>query len=156
MQYQTINPYTEDLIQSFPLHSDGDIESIIAKAEKTYATDWSRRSLADRKAVIKKAASLLRENLDDYAKLTTLEMGKLFREGQSEVRICAAILDYFADNAETFLAPEELAVAKGEAVIENAPLGVLFCVEPWNYPYYQLARVAAPNLMIGNTVICKH
>ena len=82
MQYQTINPYTEELVQTFPLHTDGEIESIIAKAEKTYATDWSRRSLAERKAVVKKAASILRENLDEYAGLSTLEMGKLFREAQ--------------------------------------------------------------------------
>lgn len=156
MQYQSINPYTEELAQAFPLHSDGEIESIIAKAEKTYAKDWSRRSLADREAVVRKAASLLRNNADEYAKLSSLEMGKLFREAQSEVEICAAILDYFADNAGAFLAPETIAVSKGEAVIESAPLGVLFCVEPWNYPYYQLARVAAPNLMLGNTVICKH
>lgn len=156
MQYQTINPYTEDLVQTFPLHSDREIESIIAKADKTYVTDWSRRSFAARKAVIKKAALILRENIDAYARLSTLEMGKLFREARSEVGLCAAILDYFADNAEVFLAPEKLAVGKGEAVVESAPLGVLFCIEPWNYPYYQLVRVAAPNLMLGNTVICKH
>ena len=156
MLYQTINPYTEELVQTFPLHTDGEIESIIAKAEKTYATDWSRRSLAARKAIIKKAASLLRENVDEFARLSTLEMGKLFREARSEVRLSAAILEYFADNAEAFLAPEKLSVKKGEAVIESAPLGVLFCIEPWNYPYYQLARVAGPNLMLGNTIICKH
>ena len=156
MQYQTINPYTEELVKTFPLHTDAEIESIIAKAEKTYETDWSRRPLAERKAIVKKAAALLRENLDEYAALSTLEMGKLFREAQSEARISADIIEYFADNAETFLAPETLAVKKGEAVVESAPLGVLFCVEPWNYPYYQLARVAGPNLMLGNTIICKH
>jgi succinate-semialdehyde dehydrogenase / glutarate-semialdehyde dehydrogenase len=156
MPYQSLNPYTEDLIRTFPLHTDGEIDAIIAQAQKTYATDWSRRSIADRKAVVKKAASLLREDIDDYARLSTLEMGKLFREARSEVMLSAAILDYFADNAEAFLAPETLAVTRGEAVVESAPLGVLFCIEPWNYPYYQLARVAGPNLMLGNTVICKH
>jgi succinate-semialdehyde dehydrogenase / glutarate-semialdehyde dehydrogenase len=156
MQYQTINPYTEELVQTFPLHTDGEIESIIAKAEKAYETDWGRRPLAARKAIIKKAALLLRENPNKYAELSTLEMGKLLGEARSEVAISAAILDYFADNADTFLAPEKLPVKDGEAVVESAPLGVLFCIEPWNYPYYQLARVAAPNLMLGNTVICKH
>jgi succinate-semialdehyde dehydrogenase / glutarate-semialdehyde dehydrogenase len=156
MLYQTINPFTEELVQTFPQHKDEDIESIIVKAERTYADDWSRRSIAARKAVIKKAASILRERSDEFARLATLEMGKLFREGKSEVALSADILEYFADNAEVFLAPEKLAVKRGEAVIESAPLGVLFCIEPWNFPYYQLARVAGPNLMLGNTVICKH
>ena len=156
MLYQTINPYTEDLVQTFPQHTDGDIESIIAKAQQTYATDWSVKSLAQRKAIVKKAAAILRERVDEFARLSTLEMGKLFREARSETLLSAAILEYFADGAEAFLAPEKLSVAKGEAVIESAPLGVLFCIEPWNYPYYQLARVAGPNLMLGNTIICKH
>jgi succinate-semialdehyde dehydrogenase/glutarate-semialdehyde dehydrogenase len=156
MMYQTINPFTEDLLRTFPIHTDAQIESIIAQAERTYQTDWSQKTLATRRAIIKRAASILRENRDEYARLITLEMGKLFREAQAESVLCANILEYFADNADAFLAPERLQVAKGEAVIENAPVGVLFCVEPWNYPYYQLARVAAPNLMLGNTVICKH
>jgi succinate-semialdehyde dehydrogenase/glutarate-semialdehyde dehydrogenase len=132
------------------------MESIIVKAEQTYANDWSRRSIAARKAVVKKAAALLRERSDEFARLATLEMGKLLREGKGEVLLSADILEYFADNAERFLAPEKLAVTGGEAVIESAPLGVLFCIEPWNFPYYQLARVAGPNLMLGNTIICKH
>lgn len=156
MQYQTINPYTEERIQTFPLHTDQELESIIAKAANAYEADWSRRSLAERGGIVKKAASLLRENTDQYAKLSVLEMGKLFREAQWEVDLCADILDYYADNAAVFLAPEKLLVKSGEAVIESGPLGVLFCIEPWNYPYYQLARVAAPNLMLGNTILCKH
>ena len=83
-------------------------------------------------------------------------MGKLFREAQAEVELSADILDYYGDNAEKFLAPEKLKVDEGEAFIESEPLGVLFCVEPWNFPYYQLARVAGPNLMAGNTLIVKH
>ena len=156
MVYQTINPYTEEVVKIFPSHTDAEIESIVAQAEKTYATDWSLRPLAARKAVLKKAASILREQIDEFAKPITLEMGKLFREAQGEVTLSANILEYYADNAEKFLAPERLPVKEGEAVIENAPLGVLFCIEPWNYPYYQLARVAGPNLMLGNTVISKH
>jgi succinate-semialdehyde dehydrogenase/glutarate-semialdehyde dehydrogenase len=83
-------------------------------------------------------------------------MGKLFREAQGEVELSADILDYYADNAERFLAPEKLEVAEGEAFLENEPLGVLFCIEPWNFPYYQLARVVGPNLMAGNTLVVKH
>ena len=83
-------------------------------------------------------------------------MGKLFREAQGEIELSADILDYYADNAEKFLAPEKLEVNEGEAFIENTPLGVLFCIDPWTFPYYQLARVAGPNLMAGNTLVVKH
>jgi succinate-semialdehyde dehydrogenase/glutarate-semialdehyde dehydrogenase len=156
MAYQTINPYTEKLVKTFNDHSDTQLEAILAKADETFKNDWSQKPFPERKAIVKKAASILRENLDEFAKLITLEMGKLFREAQEEVVISADILDYYADNAETFLAPEKLKVKEGEALIENAPLGVIFCVEPWNFPFYQLARVAGPNLMAGNTLIIKH
>ena len=154
--YQTINPYTENLVKSFAEHTDAQLEAIIAKAEQTYAKDWSLRPLAARKAIVKKAASILREKLDEFAKPITLEMGKLFTEAQGEVQLSADILEYYADNAEKFLAPRKLKVDEGEATIENEPLGVLFCVETWNFPYYQLARVVGPNLMAGNTLIVKH
>lgn len=156
MAYQTINPFTEELVNAFREHTDAQLEAIIAKAEETYANDWSLRSLAERKAIVEKAASILREKLDEFATPITIEMGKLFREAQGEVELSADILDYYADNAEKFLAPEKLKVKEGEAFVESEPLGVLFCVEPWNFPYYQLARVAGPNLMAGNTLIVKH
>ncbi len=156
MTYETINPYTEQRIKSYPDHTDAELEQILQSAEDTYANDWSRRPLAARKAIVKKAAAVLRERIDEFAKPITIEMGKLFSEARGEVELSAAILDYYADNAERFLAPEKLTVAAGEAFIENSPLGVLFCVDPWNFPYYQLARVAGPNLMVGNTLIVKH
>jgi succinate-semialdehyde dehydrogenase/glutarate-semialdehyde dehydrogenase len=156
MEYQTINPFTEEVIKTFPTHTDEQLEEIIAKAESVYKNDWSQRSLAERKKIVKKAATILRENVDEFAKPITLEMGKLFREAQAEVTLSADILEYYADNASTFLAPRKLKVAEGEAIVESGPLGVLFCVEPWNFPYYQLARVAGPDLMTGNVVIIKH
>jgi len=156
MAYQTINPYTEELVNSFQEHTDTQLEAILAKAEETYENDWSLKSLAERKVIVKKAASILREKLDEFAKPITLEMGKLFGEAREEVKLSADILDYYADYAEKFLAPKKLKVREGEALIESEPLGVLFCVEPWNFPYYQLARVAGPNLMVGNTLIVKH
>jgi succinate-semialdehyde dehydrogenase/glutarate-semialdehyde dehydrogenase len=156
MNYQTINPFTEQLIKTFPMHTDAQLERIIAKAEAVYEKDWRRRTLDERKAVVKRAAAILRENLDEFAKPITVEMGKLFREAQAEVELSADILDYYGDNAATFLAPRKLKVAEGEALVESEPLGVLFCVEPWNFPYYQLARIAGPDLMAGNVVIIKH
>ncbi len=156
MAYQTINPFTEKLIKSFNEHTDAQLEAIIATAEDTYENNWSRRSLGERKAVVKKAASIMREKLDEFATPITLEMGKLFEESRGEVKLTADILDYYADNAEKFLAPQKLDAKEGDAVVESEPLGVLFCIEPWNFPYYQLVRVAAPNLMTGNTLIVKH
>ena len=156
MAYQTINPYTEELIKTFSEHTDAELLEIIARAESVYENDWRTRSLAERKKIVKKAAAILREKLDEFAKPITLEMGKLFREAQAEVKLSADILDYYADKAGAFLAPRKLNVGEGEAVVESEPLGVLFCVEPWNFPYYQLARVAGPDLMAGNVLIVKH
>ena len=156
IMYETINPFTEEVTESFAEHTNAELESVIAKAQETYEDDWKLRSPAERKAIVKKAASILREKRDDFAKLVTLEMGKLFREAQAEVDLSADILDYYGDHAKKFLAPHKLKIAKGEAIVENEPLGVIFCVEPWNFPYYQLARVAGPNLMVGNTLIVKH
>jgi succinate-semialdehyde dehydrogenase / glutarate-semialdehyde dehydrogenase len=156
MPYQTINPFTEKLVKTFTEQTDEQLQSIIAQAEDTYSNDWSKRSLADRKKILKNAVKIFREKHEEFSQYITLEMGKLLTESRGEVDLSADILEYYADNAEAFLAPEKLKVSGGEAVVENAPLGVLFCIEPWNFPYYQLARVAGPNLMLGNTLIVKH
>lgn len=106
--------------------------------------------------VLKRAAALMRERSQALAEVITREMGKLMAQSLGEVALSAAILDYYADHAEQFLAPEKLTTPKGEAMVESSPMGVLFGVEPWNYPYYQIARFAAPNLMAGNVVMVKH
>ena len=156
MAYQTVNPFNGKLVETFPEQSDEQLEAVLTRAERCFQEHWRQTSFAERAAVVHKAAAILRSRVDEFAKLVTLEMGKLFQEAQGEVELSADILDYYADNAEKFLAPHKLKVDEGEASIENAPLGVLFCVEPWNFPYYQLARVAGPNLMVGNTLIVKH
>jgi succinate-semialdehyde dehydrogenase / glutarate-semialdehyde dehydrogenase len=156
MSYQSINPSNEKRIKVFLEHTNKQLEELIAQAYITYQNDWSQRTLEERKTVVKKAASILRKRLGSFARLATLEMGKLLRESREEVDLSADILDYYADNAAQFLASKQLRVNQGEAIVENAPLGVIFCVEPWDFPYYQLARVAAPNLMVGNTLLVKH
>ena len=103
-----------------------------------------------------KAAALMRASVDEFARPITLEMGKRIDEARGEVMLSADIIDYYANHAERFLAPETLHPGSGEAVIESSPIGVLFGVEPWNFPYYQLARFAAPNIMAGNVVMVKH
>ena len=110
MAYQTINPYTEELVKSFSEHTDAQLEAIIARSEKIYENDWSLWPLAERKKIVKRAAAILREKLDEFARPITVEMGKLFPEAQGEVKLSADILDYYADNAEDFLAPKKLKV----------------------------------------------
>jgi succinate-semialdehyde dehydrogenase/glutarate-semialdehyde dehydrogenase len=105
---------------------------------------------------IGKAAALMLEQKEDLARLATIEMGKRIAEGRGEVEISAAILKYYADNAEKFLAPRQLNSAMADAHIEYSPIGVLIGIQPWNYPYYQLARFAAPNLMSGKLILLKH
>ncbi len=156
MHYQSINPFTEQVLESFPEHSDAELDAVLATADTAYRTDWRLRSYADRAAVLHKAASLLKERASDFAATATREMGKLLREAKEEVALSANILRYYADNAETMLAPRPLALKRGEAAVHSAPIGVIFAIEPWNFPYYQLARVAGPNLMAGNTLVVKH
>jgi succinate-semialdehyde dehydrogenase/glutarate-semialdehyde dehydrogenase len=96
------------------------------------------------------------EQKEKFARLATLEMGKRIAESRGEVELSASILKYYADNAEKFLAPRPLKSIAGEAYIEYSPLGVLIGVQPWNYPYYQLARFAAPHLASGNVMLVKH
>ncbi len=156
MGYTSVNPADEREPQEFADHGDDEIEAIIGRAHAAYERAWSTRSLDERGAVVRRAAALLRERREGMARLVTLEMGKLIAEARAEVDLSADILDYYADNAAAFLADRPLAIATGEAVVESASMGVLFCIEPWNFPYYQLARVAGPNLMVGNTLVVKH
>ena len=105
MSYQTINPTNEEKVKVFQEHTDEQLEELIARAQSTYQIDWSQRTLGERKTILKKAASILRQKRSDFARLLTLEMGKLLQEAGGEVDLSADILDYYADNAEKFLAP---------------------------------------------------
>ena len=156
MPYQSTNPYDGKVVKSFDEINDAQLESKLQAASHCFENDWRHKSFADRKAVLSKAAALMRERAQALAELITLEMGKLIAQSQGEVALSAAILDYYAEHAEKFLAPEKLTTPRGEAMVESNPIGVLFGVEPWNYPYYQIARFAAPNLMAGNVVMVKH
>ena len=156
MAYQTVNPYDNQIVATFDDLTDEQAMDLLAQAQKTFES-WSQTSFAERTAVISRAAAILRERSDEFARLLTLEMGKLYSEALGEVELSAQILDYYAVNAEKFLAPEPLDTGSDDnAMLVSAPLGVILGVQPWNFPYYQLARVAGPNLMAGNVVIVKH
>ena len=155
MPYESINPYDGKLLESFKEHTDKELEAAVSTAATCF-TMWRQKSFAERAAVTAKAAALMRASVDEFARPITLEMGKRIDEARGEVMLSADIVDYYANHAERFLAPETLHPGSGEAVIESSPIGVLFGVEPWNFPYYQLARFAAPNIMAGNVVMVKH
>lgn len=156
MAYQSINPYNGATLASFDDHDDAAMEARLQAASNCYANDWSARSYAGRASVLKRAAALMRERSGELSRLITLEMGKLLAQSAGEVALSAAIIDYYADHAEGFLAPQKLDARGTDSAVESFPLGVLLGVEPWNYPYYQIARFAAPNLMAGNVVMVKH
>jgi succinate-semialdehyde dehydrogenase/glutarate-semialdehyde dehydrogenase len=155
MSYQSVNPSNGKVLKKFKELSDAQLETAIKTAATCFET-WRHKTFAERAIIVTKAATIMRERADEFAKPVTLEMGKLIAESRGEVALSADILDYYAWNAEDFLAPQTLKPNSGEAVIENTPFGVLFGVQPWNFPYYQLARFAAPNLMAGNVVMVKH
>jgi succinate-semialdehyde dehydrogenase/glutarate-semialdehyde dehydrogenase len=158
MTYATTNPYTGEVLKTFPDATDIEINKAIEDANAAFLS-WKDTSFAQRAKIMQKAADLLRKNIDDYAKLLTLEMGKITGEAKAEVELSAAIFEYYAVNAEKLLASEKLEVAdpaEGDAVIVHDPLGVLLAVEPWNFPYYQVARIIAPQLSAGNTMLLKH
>ena len=155
MAYQSVNPNTGKVLQSFEQLNDAQLEASLATAESCFQT-WKHKSYTERAVIINKAAALMHAHVDDFAQLETLEMGKLINEARGEVKLSADILAYYANNAEFFLAPTQLNPKVGQAHMESSPMGVLLCVEPWNFPYYQLARVAGPQLMAGNTLVVKH
>jgi len=155
MGYQSFNPATGKLLTTFEELSDKEVEAKLATAATCFGS-WRRKSYAERAAIVAKAAKLLHERADAFAQIMTLEMGKRISEARGEVEFSSSILANYAKNAERFLAPVKLNPAVGEAHMESSPIGVIFCVEPWNFPYYQLARVAGPQLMAGNVIMVKH
>jgi len=158
MAYATINPYTGKTIKTFPNATDAEVAKALDHGDAAFR-QWKTTTVADRVAVLQKAADLLRAKHTEYAKLLTLEMGKLLGEAEAEVELSAAIFEYYVENAEQQLAPENLP-SKDPAVIEawlvHEPLGIILAIEPWNFPYYQIARIIAPQLAAGNVVVLKH
>jgi len=155
MTYQSFNPFDGKLIKGFSDINATEYEQKLSQAQSCYET-WRHTSYADRAVIIGRAAELLHERADDFARIMTLEMGKRIGEARGEVEFSSRILAYYALNAERFLAPVKLDPTVGQAHMESSPLGVIFGVEPWNFPYYQLARIAGPHLMAGNTLVVKH
>ncbi|ODR19578.1 NAD-dependent succinate-semialdehyde dehydrogenase [Mycolicibacterium porcinum] len=157
-EYAVTDPATAEVVATYPTSTDAEIQAAIEAAAKTGRT-WARTtSVAERAALIGNVAALHEQRREQLADVIVREMGKPRDQALGEVDFSAAIYQYYADNAEKFLADEEITLLDGEgsAVVKRGPVGVLLGIMPWNYPYYQVARFAGPNLIVGNTILLKH
>lgn len=152
---KTVNPATNEVEKVFDEMSKEQVDKIILEADKAFKS-WRKTSFADRAKIFHKVASIMRERKEELGKLATIEMGKLLPESIGEVLLSADIFDYYAKNAEKFLADQPLETPSGKAFLAYDPIGVILSVQPWNFPFYQITRSAAPNLMAGNTMVLKH
>ena len=155
LEYRVQNPATNEVVETFRQASDEDIQRLAEKATSAF-DDWSSRSLAERGAALKRLAQLFRDNKDELAKTSCIEMGKPLHEMIEEAEFSADIIEYYADNGEDFAKDQPISTPDGDAVIRRKPIGPLVGIMPWNFPYYQVARFIGPNLMLGNTIILKH
>ena len=155
MAIQTINPATNKVEKTFTEMTDEQVDTSIEKSAAAFE-DWKKTDYKLRAALLHKVAGILREKKKALAQMITIEMGKLVTQAEGEIKLSAEIFDYYANNAEGFLADKILQPVHGQAFIRHSPIGVLLGVQPWNFPFYQVARFAAPNIMVGNTILIKH
>ncbi|MEO7352589.1 MAG: NAD-dependent succinate-semialdehyde dehydrogenase [Marmoricola sp.] len=154
--YATVNPATGETLKEFPTLDSAGVEDALARSHAAFTT-WRATSPTDRSAVLSEVAAAYKERQDELANLIALEMGKPVREAKGEAQLSGAIYQYYADHGPGLLEDERLEVpGADETVVRTLPIGSLIGVMPWNYPYYQVARFAGPNLMLGNTILLKH
>ncbi|WP_321481016.1 NAD-dependent succinate-semialdehyde dehydrogenase [uncultured Bacteroides sp.] len=152
---KTVNPATNQVVKEYEVMSHEQVNTILSDADKAFKK-WRKTPFSVRAELLHKVAAILRERKEELGKLCSIEMGKLLREGVGEVMLCADIFDYYADNGTQFLADSPLETPTGKAFLSYEPIGVLLSVQPWNFPFYQITRSAAPNIMAGNTIVLKH
>ena len=155
MPVTTRNPATGEDLQTYELHTDEQAAEIVAAAGTAFDA-WRRTPLEERADVARRLGALLRERSDELCELMTTEMGKPIDQGGPEVKLCAAICDWTADHAAEVLADEEQPKRGGRAVVTHQPMGVIYGIQPWNFPLYQAIRYSIPQLVAGNTVLLKH
>jgi succinate-semialdehyde dehydrogenase/glutarate-semialdehyde dehydrogenase len=152
---RSVNPFNGQTLKTYQEMTAGELDAAMATAHERFAT-WRRIPFSQRATSLRKAAVLCRERIEELSRFMTLEMGKRIAEGRKEVELCGRIFEYYADKGEALLRPEIIPSPLGAGTLVNEPLGVLFGIQPWNYPCYQVVRFAAPNLMAGNVVLLKH
>ena len=155
--YAVINPATGETVREYPTITDDELRDAIARAAK--ASEWAAStSVEDRAAIIRRVGEIHTEKRQELAEIIVREMGKPIEQALGEVDFSAAIYEYYADNGPTFMADEPIKLLEGDgsAVVRRSAYGLLLGIMPWNYPYYQVARFAGPNLVVGNTILLKH
>ncbi len=155
MPIQSINPYDNQLLKEFDEHSYEDILHIIEKGHYQFL-EWKKKTYNERAVLMHKCAQTLLDNKDNLALIITREMGKVISESIAEIEKCAKVCQYYADHAEEMLENHPIVTDSGEAYIHHSPLGLVLAVMPWNFPFWQVFRFAAPALMAGNTALLKH
>lgn len=155
MEFKSINPYNNKEVGSYTALSKEETTTKLDKAQNAFNT-WRKVPLSERVGLIQKAGEILRENVDEYARMITLEMGKPISESRAEVNKCAWVCDYYAENAIEFLADETISTDADQSFIRHNPLGTILAIMPWNFPFWQVFRFAAPTLTAGNTGLLKH
>src|SRR6476659_9774108 len=156
--YAVVNPATGETVKEYPEISDGDLRAAIERADAA-SKGWAQSStVAERAELGRKVGGLHKERRQELAEIIVREMGKPIEQALMEVDFAGEIYEFYADNAESLMADEPIELAEGEgtALIRRSPFGVLLGIMPWNFPYYQVARFAGPNLAIGNTILLKH
>ena len=155
-KYRVQNPATGEILETFESATDAQIEQAVAAADTVYR-EWREKSVQERANVVKRAAEIFAERREELARLIAVEMGKSIAESLDEVDFATDIIEYYAVHGPSLITSYEIpSTIPGKAVIEQLPVGVLLGVMPWNFPYYQVARFAAPNLVLGNTILLKH
>src|SRR5438309_11301018 len=156
--YAVVDPATGETVKEYPTITDDELGEAIARADQAHREWSSAATVADRAALIRRVGELHTERRKELAEIIAAEMGKPIGQARGEVAFCTSIYEFYADNAEALMADEpiELLGGEGSAVVRRSSLGVLLGIMPWNFPYYQVARFAGPNLIIGNTILLKH
>ncbi|WP_296701379.1 NAD-dependent succinate-semialdehyde dehydrogenase [Algoriphagus sp.] len=155
MEFNSINPYNGKLIDKHKSHSKDETKSILEKSQMAF-NSWRKVSIAERAKMMTKVGQILREDVETYAQMITMEMGKPISESRGEVKKCALACDYYSENTATFLADEIIETDARKSFVKHEPIGTILAIMPWNFPFWQVFRFAAPTLMAGNTGILKH
>lgn len=155
MEFNSINPYTNKVIGSYKGISDDELNQKLVLAQNAQKK-WQKLSLKERCNLMLNAAQVLRDNLEEYARMISLEMGKPISESRGEINKCAWVCEYYSEMAEDFLAPEEIKTEAGRSFVRHDALGTILAIMPWNFPFWQVFRFAAPSLIAGNAGLLKH
>lgn len=155
MEFKSINPFNGNEVGKYTSLTHEELTEKLDNCSSIFAS-WRETPFAERSRLMKKAGQELRENIDIYAKMITLEMGKPISESRAEITKCAGVCDFYADNTANFLADEIIPTDASKSLVIHSPMGCIFAIMPWNFPFWQVFRFAAPTLMAGNIGMLKH